>query len=227
MSNNPVAIISDGSMGVAHGRVVTSNITLGTPTATGKRAWIQKTYASQYNHAVECWESFGGSNIKRRMRGGHFLLYPLLVFVVIVISFILGSLSNSIKFYATFPVVTSVIYLTITIWNWHVFRTNGDLIHSHMIRVSPSMIPGWTNEFFTIPIQAEITDRQVLGVVHEAGAVFAQLVEQHRGETSIKIMVYIDSYLNKVKFPAESIFHFIIFLVALIVGIARAASNPT
>ncbi|CAF4062126.1 unnamed protein product, partial [Adineta steineri] len=78
MPNNRVSTISDGSMGIAMGRSVTVQAFMGTPKATGKLAWVQNTYASQYNHAVGCWESFDNTMKKRRMRGGHLLLYRLL-----------------------------------------------------------------------------------------------------------------------------------------------------
>ncbi|CAF1679725.1 unnamed protein product, partial [Adineta ricciae] len=39
MWNNRVSTISDGSMGIAAGRSLTAQVTIGTPQATGKLAW--------------------------------------------------------------------------------------------------------------------------------------------------------------------------------------------
>jgi hypothetical protein len=220
MSNNRVSMISDGSMGIAVGRSVTAQASLGTPQATGNLAWVQNTYASRYNHAVGCWESFDNTTGKRRMRGGHFLLYRLFVFAVVVVSFVLGGLSWEVKAYVTFPVVCTVIYLSLTIWNWHVFRTNGDLIHSHMIYVPDNALPGWTNRFYTIPVYTQITDHQVLAISNYAGTAIGQLIEHSRGSSSIEVMFYENSYLKKTEFPKETLLHFLIFINVFIVAIA-------
>ncbi|CAF4950655.1 unnamed protein product, partial [Rotaria sp. Silwood1] len=179
MSNNRVAVVSDGRLAVGTGRSVTTNISLGTPEATGKLAWVQNTYASQYNHAVSCWKAFETSGIKRQMRGGHLLLYRWLVLAVVIVAFVLGGLSKNVKPYITFPIVSAVIYLGLTIWNWHVFRTNGNLLHSHMVQVPDSALPGFINEFYTIPIYAQVTDQRLLAISNYTNTVIAQLIEQH------------------------------------------------
>ncbi|CAF3073850.1 unnamed protein product [Rotaria sp. Silwood2] len=225
MLNNRVYTVSDGSVGIASGRFVTSNITLGSPVATGTRAWVQNTYASQYNHAIRCWESFGDASKKRKMRGGRLLLYRWLILAVVIVSFVLGSLSNGVKAYITFPIVSTVIYIGLTIWNWHVFRTNENLLHSHMFHVPSSAISGWSNKFFRIPIQVENTDHQILSISNNAGTTIAQLIQQSQGQTSIEIMAYTDSYLSKIVFPKETLLHFIIFIIVFIVAIARVVAE--
>jgi hypothetical protein len=221
MSNNRVFTVSDDSTTIATSHSVTSNITLGTPEATGKLAWVQNTYASQYNHAVGCWKAFDGSGTKRQMRGGHLLLYRWFILAVVIVSFVLGGLSTDVKAYVTFPIISTVIYLTLTIWNWHVFRTNGNLLHSHMIAVPDNLLPGWTNEFFHIPIYAQITDQRLLGVSSYAVTAIAGLIEQSEGQSSIDIMVYRRIYLKKLRFPWETILHFIIFIIIFIVALSR------
>ncbi|CAF1113591.1 unnamed protein product [Rotaria sp. Silwood1] len=186
MSNNRVAVVSDGRLAVGTGRSVTTNISLGTPEATGKLAWVQNTYASQYNHAVSCWKAFETSGIKRQMRGGHLLLYRWLVLAVVIVAFVLGGLSKNVKPYITFPIVSAVIYLGLTIWNWHVFRTNGNLLHSHMVQVPDSALPGFINEFYTIPIYAQVTDQRLLAISNYTNTVIAQLIEQHHVEYQIQ-----------------------------------------
>ncbi|CAF1285520.1 unnamed protein product [Rotaria magnacalcarata] len=225
MSNNRVYTVSGGSLNIVGGRDVSSDFMLGTPQATGTLAWVQNTYASQYNHAVRCWEAFDGASKKRRMRGGHLLLYRWLILAVVIVSFVLGGLSNQVKAYIAFPIVATVIYMSLTIWNWHVFRINGSLRHPHMIQVPARIIPGWSNEFFRIPIYTQITDRQILGITHEVGTVIAQLIQQSHGETSLHIMVYTDSYLRKLKFPKETVLHFLIFIIVFVVAIATVVSE--
>ncbi|UJR19068.1 hypothetical protein I4U23_022199 [Adineta vaga] len=225
MSNNRVSAISDGSMGIAVGRSVTVQASMGTPQATGKLAWVQNTYASQYNHAVGCWESFDNTIKKRRMRGGHLLLYRFVILAVVVVSFVLGGLSSEVKAYVAFPVVSTVIYLSLTIWNWHVFRTNGNLLHSHMIHVPDNALPGWSNRFYTIPVYTQITDHQVLAISNYAGTAIGQLIEQSRDSSSIEVMFYTNSFLKETKFPKETLLHFIIFIIVIIVAIASVVKE--
>ncbi|CAF3499189.1 unnamed protein product [Rotaria socialis] len=225
MSNNRVYTVSGGSIDIVGGRGVSADFVLGTPQATGTLAWVQNTYASQYNHAVGCWEAFDGASKKRRMRGGHLLLYRWLIFAVVIVSFVLGGLSKQVKAYIAFPIVATVIYMSLTIWNWHVFRINGSLRHPHMIQVPARILPGWSNKFFRIPIYAQITDRQILGITHEVGTIIAQLIQQSHGETSLHIMAYTDSYLRKLKFPKETVLHFLIFIIVFIVAIGSVLSE--
>ncbi|CAF3331620.1 unnamed protein product [Rotaria socialis] len=121
MSNNRVYTVGGGSLDIVGDRDVSADFMLGTPQATGTLAWVQNTYASQYNHAVRCWEAFDGASKKRRMHGGHLLLYRWLIFAVVIVSFVLGGLSNQVQAYIAFPIVATVIYMNLTIWNWHVF----------------------------------------------------------------------------------------------------------
>lgn len=225
MPDTRVFVVGNDSEVIAAGRSVTADVALGTPEATGKLAWIQNTYASQYNHAGGCWESFDDTSSKRKMRGGHLLLYRWLMLAVVIASFVLGGLSRNVKAYVTFPVVSTVIYLAITIWNWHVFRTNGNLLHSHMIEVPGNVIPGLLNEFYRIPIYAQITDQRLLAVSNHARTVIAHLIEQNHGQASIEVMVYKRSYLREIRFPWESILHFIIFIVVIIVAISIVVQN--
>jgi hypothetical protein len=154
------------------------------------------------------------------MRGGHFLLYRLFVVAVVIVSFVPGGLSWQVKAYVTFPVVCTVLYLSLTIWNWHVFRTNGNLLHSHMIQVPKNVLPGYCNEFYTIPIYTEITDHQVLAISTYAGTAIGQLIEHNRDASSIEVMAYTDTYLRLIRFPKETLIHFIIFIIVFIVAIA-------
>ncbi|CAF1246761.1 unnamed protein product [Adineta ricciae] len=227
MWNNRVSTISDGSMGIAAGRSLTARVTIGTPQATGKLAWVRSTYASQYNHAVTCFESFDNTTGKKRMRGGRLLLYRLLIFAVVVVSFVLGILSSNVKAYVAFPVVSAVVYLDLTIWNWHIFRINGNLLHSHMIKVSDNVLPGYINRFFTIPIYTHITDHQILAISNYAQTAIAQLIEQHRGSDSIKIMCYTNSYQKYMKFPIETLLYFIVFIGIFIVAITSVVKQST
>lgn len=94
-----------------------------------------------------------------------------------------------------------------------------------MIHVPASALPRLQNEFFTIPIHTQITDHQFLAVTNHATTAVGQLVEQSRGSTSIDLMFYTGTFLKKTKFAYETLLHFVVFTIVLIVAIASVAQK--
>ena len=120
-----------------------------------------------------------------------------------IIAFVLVGLSSSVKAYVTFLIVTSVIYLALTIWNWQVFRTN-----AHMFEVKQHVIPNYSNEFFIIPVHTQIIDHRILAIENAVGRWIRHLIEEEHATTSIDIMVYTKNYRKKTRFSVESVIHF-------------------
>lgn len=94
-----------------------------------------------------------------------------------------------------------------------------------MIQVPKNALPGFENDFFTIPIHTRITDQRLLGISSQNAQAIAQLVNQHEGETSIKVMFYTDSYLKGIRFPLEIIVHYFIFIPVFIITISKLVSQ--
>ena len=93
------------------------------------------------------------------MQSDHSLLYRWLMLITVGISLAVGyqASRNRYKNAIAYPIPMSVLYIGVTIWNWVVFQKNGNSIHSHMFSVSADVIPGFINEFFTIPICTIVT----------------------------------------------------------------------
>jgi hypothetical protein len=191
----------------------------------GHTAYIRSTYAARYNFAAKLYNQYDtdGTNKKRYMRGGRFFLYNFILIVLIIASIIsIINISND-KATGAVPIIVSIIYLLITCYNWHIHRTNGSLIHDHMIRIQDRYLTNSINEHFRIPVHARIQNRQLIAASDgTTTAVLTRLQQQNHNLTDIDIMVYGSTYANKYAgFPTETIIHFIAFTILLIVAISR------
>ena len=54
-STNQVSSTDDQSTHLLNAQQRSNRVTLGAPVATGKLAVIENTYASAYNHAIDCF----------------------------------------------------------------------------------------------------------------------------------------------------------------------------
>ena len=202
---------------------------LGQARDVGHSAYIRSTYAARYNFAVKQYNNYeeDSTNNKRYMRGGRFFLYNGIIIIVLIASVVCSVNSTENKALGAVPIIFSVIYLLITFYNWHIHRTNGSLIHDHMIRIKDKHLTGSINEHFKIPVHARIQNRQIIAASDgETTAVLARLQQQNHNLTEIAIMLYGSIYANKyASFPAESIVHFILFAANLIIAISQMSKS--
>ena len=220
MSNVVAIVNAETDYGSIAGAAVHQHTTeryFGNPKRTGVRWVAGWNYVSHYNWSVENWEYLGGE-VKRRMRGGPILLNRLILLLIAGATFnicrIIASWDLS-KYYLIATIFIGLVGVINTIWNWYVYSVNGSRIHQHMFYVPDSMLDS-TNEFYEIPIHTRITDRQTLVIANQIGALIAQLIQRNQSSTSVKIMVYGNQYLKKIRLPFESFLMFLLSIVAIL-----------
>ncbi|CAF1122023.1 unnamed protein product [Adineta ricciae] len=199
------------------------NVCAGNPVATGRLAWVQNTYPAKYNFAAENWESLEGVKSKTKMRGGHLLLYRFVIVVALVgvgICNIVstGSIAGS--------VLICLLYTALSGYNTFVYYRNGTVIHDRMIKVKDRYLTSYRNEFFTIPIHANIQDQQLSGMIGKDSlvAMIGQQEQRRENIDSIDIMIYKKAYLEYTNFPGEAIVHLLVFWVifGITIGVAKS-----
>ena len=196
-------------------------VSVGTPVVTGRLAWVRNTYAAHYNFAVRNYHSIDGSVTKKQMRGGRFFLFRYVILLALGIGFVCGITSPGNKGLLTVPILLAILYTGLSIFNIYIYCRNGSLIHERMFWVKDSALPGFTNEFFKIPINARIKDRRIRAIIGEnLQAVVASTQEHDETIDSVKLMAYRSSYLPYTGFPHEAIVHVILFWVVVIIGAA-------
>jgi hypothetical protein len=200
------------------------NIELGQIRATGRSTFVQSTYAARYNFAVRNYNYLddGDGEKKRNMRGGRFFLYNIIAITFFIGSSVCISNSRENKPLITVPIIISIIYLFLTCYNWHIRRTNGSLVHECMIRVPDHYLPDTVNKHLTIPLHANVQNREFFAASDgTTTAVLAQLRQRYVNLTEIDIMLYESNYEKYFRFPMESLLHFLFFLGLLMGAIIQ------
>lgn len=138
-----------------------------------------------------------------------FLVHRVFIFVVLItVSGLYTNTQRIIRYFLIIIIFVAVFYLSVTIQNWCIFQTNGNLLHSHMIEVPELLLLGLQNEFYTIRIHATITDRRTQDISNRISTFISQLIQQNQSLTTIKIMCYKKLYLKTICFLNETILYF-------------------
>jgi hypothetical protein len=203
---------------------VNVDLELGQARDVGRTTYIRSTYAARYNFAVTQYNSYetDSTKDKRYMRGGRFFLYNIIIIVLIIGSIICSVNASGNMPIIAVPIVISAIYLLITCYNWHIHRTNGSLIHDHMVRVQDRYMSS-INEHLKISVHARIENRELIAATDGSTMAFlARLQEKNLNLDEIGIMLYGSTYIKKyASFPGESVWHFLIFTGLLITAIVQ------
>ena len=215
---------SDGTHVVIDHQQRNVEVSIGTPVATGRLAWVRNTYAAKHNFAVRNYHSVDGSVTKKRMRGGRFFLFRYVILFVLALCFVCSIMSKGNKGLVTVPILLAILYTGLSIYNIYVYCRNGSLLHDRMYPVDSSVLKGSNNEFLTIPINARIKDRRIQAIVGEnLQAILASAQERNETIDSVEVMVYRHSYLAYTRFPLEAILHMGVFWVAMSAGLGIAS----
>jgi hypothetical protein len=221
MQYGSTSIVSKNDVAAIRHSQTDVDVGVGQIRETTVRTYVSSNYAARYNFAVKNYKYVDQdeSDIKmRNMRGGHFFLFNIIVGV-----FFCGSVYciyniNDSKPLVGVPIATSIIYLLITCYNWHIYRTNDNVLHDCMIEVKPYYLSGWMNRFFKIPIHARIQNQELIAASDgSTTAVLARLQQRYYNLTEITIMLYCPKYRAVyATFPSATIVHFILFLGTLV-----------
>ena len=214
--NNDIAVVRNNRVDV--------NLEVGPIRATGHSTYVSSTYAARYNFAVRQYNTLDDEYLDQKwsMRGGRFFLFNIVAFL-----FFCGSIgcyinSERTKSIIAAPIVISVIYLLITCYNWHIYRKNGSLVHDRMIRVDDDDLPNSTNKHLTIPLNANVQNREIIAATDgSVVAIAAQLRQRYVNLTEIDVMLYESNYVKYMRFPMESIVHFLAFVGVFIAAVLR------
>lgn len=202
---------------------VNVNLEVGEIRATGRTTYVNSTYAARYNFAVRQYNSMAdddGDEKKKNMRGGRFFLYNIIAVIFFIVSIVCNVQSSQIKPLLAVPAIISTIYLLITCYNWYVYCKNGSLIHERMFPVADHLLPGSNNEHFTIPLNANIQNRELIAATDgSTTAIVARLRQRYVNVTEIDIMVYKSNYAKYCNFPRESLLHFFFYVILLVATI--------
>jgi hypothetical protein len=187
---------------------------------TGIHVTIRNNYAARYNFAVGNYNSLPLEDEKKTMRGGHFLVYRYIVVIFWLISMIFAGVSSAVKPLVTVPIIISLVYIALSIYNIVIFKKNGYLLHRKLMIHNNRL--GSNNEWYTVPIHTHIQNTAALAAVGgDDSAAMAALRETYTNVEEIKIMVYTGRYITLFTyFPTRSIvLHIAMFTISLLLGI--------
>ena len=232
MQTRYVSTISGNDDGVVAigGRQVSADLELGEIRDVGKSTFIRSTYAARHNFAVRQYNSYETeeNEKKRDMRGGRFFLYNIIIFIFFVATIVLINQMYQNIFLSIPAIVIPTLYVFLTCFNWHIYRTNGCLIHENMIPVSSSSIRS-SNKHYVVPVHARIQDREFIAATDgSTTAIVARLQQRYQNLTEVRIMLYKPIYRSRfTRFPCESIIHFLLFLSLLPVSVLMFLAQAT
>lgn len=223
--SQPVSSSNDSSAVIGQQRTVQAQFSTGKPVATGRWAWVRNTYASQYNFAAKNYDSLGGAQAKKQMRGGRFFLYRYVILFGLAATLFFAWDNARQGGIVTVAVLLCILYTVLGVYNIFVYSKNGSLKHDRMFRVKSKYLTGCVNEFYEIPIRASITDTRILAMVgSDVQGVIANVQQYQQDVDSVSIMVYKDAYLKYMRFPAEAIVHTLLFWIAFGIGLSIGKS---
>ncbi|CAF2105702.1 unnamed protein product [Rotaria magnacalcarata] len=224
-----VATVGDNAVVAA---VTHKSITIGQPRPTGINVFIRNPYPAAYNHVVRNMNSIlEQTNVTKKkysMRGGHFLLYRLMIIFACLLCFSFGIASIYAKPCAVVSFVLSVLYIALSIYNIVIFILNSPLIYPRFTRkVSRGIIPGgYINEFYTVPVNATVLTGVIAAIIDPT--VIATAVHEENIELDeIQFMLYDDRYERNSWLPKEIIIHLIIFIILFILAIAFVSTKSS
>ena len=215
-------IVGAGDAAFAHHYQETKGI--GNIRATGVTVTIRQNYAAKYNFAVRQYNNLPLEDTKKEMRGGHFLVYRYAVILFWLISMICGGVSAIFKPLVTVPIVISLVYIALSIYNIVIFKKNGNLLPRPLMIHNNAL--DCNNEWYTVPIHTRIQDRAALAAIGgDDSAAMAALRQEYTNVEEIKVMVYTERYIRNFTYaPYKTIaIHIILFLISLIFGIVLAS----
>jgi hypothetical protein len=219
-SHREATIISNaGDAAFAYHHQETKGV--GNVRATGIRVTIRNNYVARYNFAVRQYNSLLISDKKKNMRGGHFLVYRYTVIFLWLISMICGGISAIVKPLVTIPIIISVAYIALSIYNIVIFKKNGSVLH-HRLMIHNNALGG-SNEWYTVPIHTRIQDSAALAAVGgDDSAGMAAIREEYTNMEEIKIMVYTERYITCFTYsPKKTVaLHIVAFVISFAFGIA-------
>lgn len=196
---------------------------IGEPRDTTVLVFIRSTYPAIYNHVVRNMNDSINyqTNTKKKwsMRGGHFFLYRYVVLLAMILCFVFGIVSIFVKGCAAVPLVLTVLYIALSIYNIVVYILNRPLIHPLLTRQVPrGNLDGMINRFFNVPVNATVLTGIIAAFIDPA-VIAAAMKKENVQLTEIRIMLYDDRYLSRSKFPKEIIVHLFFFTILFILAI--------
>lgn len=91
-----------------------------------------------------------------------------------------------------------------------------------MFQVADHHLPGTINKHFTIPLNANIQNREFIAATDgSTTAMISRLRQQYVNLTEIDIMLFDSTYRKHISFPKESILYCICFIVTIAFAINR------
>jgi hypothetical protein len=193
-----------------------------------KRTGISNTYPAIYNHVIRnanYMAEINGNNktlFKKSMRGGRFFFYRFIVFLAFALSVTFTFLSvNNEQFFGIVPLVLSVIYITLSIYNIIIYRINRPLLHPNFtIPVRYGLLgKELSYRFYDIPLRTNVRNPDFSAVINDSDAFVADLKQRYTHLTEVRIMLYDDRYLRHNRFAKEAVFYLVLFILILIVAI--------
>ncbi|CAF3785008.1 unnamed protein product [Rotaria socialis] len=215
-------IASTRDVALAYNHTETTNI--GNIRATGITVTVPKNYAGRYNFAVDNYNSLPVAE-KKKMRGGRFLLRRYILIAFWLLSMIFGGISAVLKPLVVVPIVVSLLYMAISIYNIVIFKKNSSVLHPTLMLHNNDL--RGNNEWYTVPIHTRIEDRAALAAVGgDDSAAMSAIREQYTNMKEIKIMVYTERYIRLFTyFPTNTIIlHIFVFVVSFMFGVVLAAA---
>ncbi|CAF1412007.1 unnamed protein product [Adineta steineri] len=212
-----------GAGGAAIGYTRNQKLTIGDIRATGVKVNVRRNYAARYNFAAANYNALLTSDKKKKMRGGHFLLHRYIIILLWLISIICGGVSAVLKPLVAIPIVISLLYIVLTIYNIVIFKKNRSVLHSKLM-IHNNALAG-NNEWYTVPIHTRIQDRAALAAVGGDDSIdIAAIREEYTNMQEVKVMVYQEQYIRLYTyFPTKSIIiHIVAFVIAFVFGITLA-----
>jgi hypothetical protein len=149
------------------------------------------------------------------------LVYRYTVIFLWLISMICGGISAIVKPLVTIPIIISVAYIALSIYNIVIFKKNGSVLH-HRLMIHNNALGG-SNEWYTVPIHTRIQDSAALAAVGgDDSAGMAAIREEYTNMEEIKIMVYTERYITCFTYsPKKTVaLHIVAFVISFAFGIA-------
>ena len=190
---------------------------------------VRGNYPSQYNHAVDVRNYFAvrkGENLKRKMRGGRFLLYRKVVFCIAVIAIVFAGISTRWKYFTPIPVVLSLINIIVLAFNLLVGRINGSLLCEDMIPVEQSAIQS-TSQLYTVPATGHIDDQVVLESIQKNAALLARVQSQNIGLNDIVLLLYTPVHRRYTEYLPRTVGYIILYGIILVFAVVCASATGT
>ncbi|CAF1362712.1 unnamed protein product [Adineta steineri] len=223
--NQGTVVTGAGDAALAYNREQTTGV--GEIRETGITVTVRNNYAGRYNFAVNNYNCLASLD-KKKMRGGHFLLHRYIVILLWLVSMACAGASAVLKPLIAVPIVISVLYIALSIYNIVVFKRNGSLFHPKLM-IHNNRLAGSINEWYTVPIHTRIQDTAALAAVGgDNSAAMNVLREEYTNVDEIQIMIYTERYIRlHTYFPRRSIvIHIIGFIISFALGIVLEFNVP-